>query len=208
MTIQQNNKKKIRNRNSSQEKKQKIFHTAVELFQQNGYDSVTIQDISDATGMTVGSIYNFFGSKSGILSSFSEILRETTQSILTSSKDNLKTPRQTILRYLKAQSCEFENLGFELTQKFYLTTQINPIPGIYTGNNELLASYNNDLYQYLIQAREYGSLTSDSSPEEIASKILVIGNGLVSTWSIYHGSFSLSEVTEEFISNYLDSIAL
>lgn len=51
----------------SLETKQKIFSTALVLFDQKGYDNVTINDICHQIGLTKGAFYHHFNSKSDIL---------------------------------------------------------------------------------------------------------------------------------------------
>jgi len=51
----------------SLETKQKIFSTALSLFDEKGYDNVTINDICRQIGLTKGAFYHHFNSKSDIL---------------------------------------------------------------------------------------------------------------------------------------------
>lgn len=51
----------------SLETKQKIFSTALALFDEKGYDKVTINDICHQIGLTKGAFYHHFNSKSDIL---------------------------------------------------------------------------------------------------------------------------------------------
>ena len=47
--------------------KKKILFASVRLFSQNGFENVTTREIAKAVGITVGSIYNHFPSKTDIL---------------------------------------------------------------------------------------------------------------------------------------------
>nr|NLD40719.1 helix-turn-helix transcriptional regulator [Actinomycetales bacterium] len=51
----------------SQETRQRIYRSALELFREHGYDQVTIREICEAAGVAVGTFYHFFGSKDGTL---------------------------------------------------------------------------------------------------------------------------------------------
>jgi Transcriptional regulator len=47
--------------------KKQIYDTAMELFQRQGYEKVTIEDITKSVGIAKGTFYNFFPSKREIL---------------------------------------------------------------------------------------------------------------------------------------------
>ena len=49
--------------------KEKIFHVAVQLFSERGYDKVSMRDIAAAVGIKASSIYNHFCSKKELLES-------------------------------------------------------------------------------------------------------------------------------------------
>jgi len=49
--------------NSKDEKKNQIIKVACELFAKNGYYNTTMPDIANASGMSVGNLYNYFESK-------------------------------------------------------------------------------------------------------------------------------------------------
>ena len=50
-----------------EETEQKIIEKALELFTSKGYESTSVQDIIDATGLSKGAIYHHFDSKESIL---------------------------------------------------------------------------------------------------------------------------------------------
>ncbi len=49
-----------------QASRSRILEAALELFMQRGYFNTTIQDLSSLSGVSVGSIYHHFGSKTGV----------------------------------------------------------------------------------------------------------------------------------------------
>jgi len=51
---------------SNAETPQRVADAAIKLFLNKGYTGTSIADICDASGVTTGSIYHFFGSKAGI----------------------------------------------------------------------------------------------------------------------------------------------
>ena len=51
---------------------QKLIDVAIELFAANGFKGTSIRDIAGLTGMTVSTIYYYFGNKDGLLSAILE----------------------------------------------------------------------------------------------------------------------------------------
>jgi AcrR family transcriptional regulator len=79
-----------RNKNSSA-KIQKITDISRKLFIQNGYDNTSVRDILTETGISTGSLYNFFKTKEEILLSiYKDILEQINQTSeeITSGLDN------------------------------------------------------------------------------------------------------------------------
>ncbi|KRE97743.1 TetR family transcriptional regulator [Paenibacillus sp. Soil766] len=64
------------------QKKEAIIQSALELFREKGYTSVSINELAAASGVSSVSIYNYFGSKEGLVKECVRILlRETTQAV-------------------------------------------------------------------------------------------------------------------------------
>lgn len=64
------------------QKKEAIIQSALELFREKGYTNVSINELSATSGVSSVSIYNYFGSKEGVVKECVRILmRETTQAV-------------------------------------------------------------------------------------------------------------------------------
>ena len=59
-----------------QGKKWNIFLTAVKLFSERGYESVSMNEIAEANGIRAASLYNYFASKENILDLIYRFYRE------------------------------------------------------------------------------------------------------------------------------------
>lgn len=54
------------------ENRQIILHTACQLFSEQGYDAVGVQEICETAGFTKPTLYHYFGSKKGLLEAILE----------------------------------------------------------------------------------------------------------------------------------------
>ncbi len=50
-----------------QERRQRIFSSAVELFNSKGFSNTSMQDLADKSDLAVGTLYNYFNSKNDLL---------------------------------------------------------------------------------------------------------------------------------------------
>ncbi|MGO9507155.1 MAG: TetR/AcrR family transcriptional regulator [Mycobacterium sp.] len=72
-----------------QERGQRIVKAAEKLFARKGYVEVAMEDVAARAGLAVGTIYNYFPSKSALLLA---IVRRETQSLLASGRKILEDP--------------------------------------------------------------------------------------------------------------------
>jgi AcrR family transcriptional regulator len=49
------------------ETRDRIYQTALELLETQGYETIRIEDICQKAGVSIGSFYNYFSSKNDIL---------------------------------------------------------------------------------------------------------------------------------------------
>lgn len=99
----------------------KILDVSFQLFQEKGYDHTTIQDITDALGMSKGAVYHHFKSKEDIL----DKLTDTYYDSINWFEDLLTAPDLTGLQKLKKilalqlsdpRKLEVDNLTMTLTK--------------------------------------------------------------------------------------------
>jgi len=68
------NKFEIRTR----QKKDAIIHAALKLFKEKGFTHVSIMDIAEESGVSSVSLYNYFGSKEGVVKECANVLMQHT----------------------------------------------------------------------------------------------------------------------------------
>jgi len=183
---------------ASAKKKAHVFSCALELFKEYGYDNITVKDIAAKSDINEGSIYNFFGSKAGILTGLENHLRNATYPLIEMTQENLSNPTDAIYRYLMAYGKCFSDIGPELTSRYYLNGKnIN----IRTDSTPLyfLGCHMEDLFAFIQKAKDIGSLKTVIPVEEISTILLTTCNGLVTTWVLFNGSYSLLEVSSSIL---------
>ena len=169
-------------------KKKEITETAIAMFRQYGYETTTMADISHATQCSIGSIYNFFGSKAGILNSAVTTLGEYIIEKDGQWEKKIASPQEAIRDLLFQYSDFFVRFGPELSmhmgRAFY---------SLY--NNEdgsfLETATVRNLTDYVSACQQAGTLTVRRSVDEIVQLILYVMQSTIIYWTRF--TFDLHE---------------
>ena len=86
------------------ERERRIVKAAERLFARKGYAEVAMEDVAARAGLAVGTIYNYFPSKSALLLA---IVRRETESLLARGQKILDDPPRDPLRAAHARSPRF-----------------------------------------------------------------------------------------------------
>lgn len=87
---------------TTRDNRDQIIDAAGRLFGSRGYASVTISQICEASGLPVGSVYHYFGSKSGVLRAVLERGQVEFFAALPGADDLLGTPGERLNAYYEA----------------------------------------------------------------------------------------------------------
>ena len=168
---------------NASETKNTLFHTALKLFSEYGYDKVTVDEITSRAGVSKGTFYNHFDSKESILVEqfrkideyYDEVFATVSED--TSAHNQLLTLIQAMTHYC-ADIC-----GIELMRVVY-ASQVVGTPKIPTLNNK-----SRRIYEYLrrivTQGKKTGEICSELSNEELVELLMRACRSLVYDWCLY-----------------------
>lgn len=114
-------------------KKQLIIEKAVELFAENGFESTSVQQITERCGISKGAFYLYFKSKDELIIGLIDYFLSNIISDIEQSVSNDKNPDQLLYNYLYVTLREFKKHA--KFAKLFLKEQV--------------FSYNNDLFNRL-----------------------------------------------------------
>ncbi len=165
----------------SQRKKNHIYQTALSLFMEYGYNNVSILDISEASNMSVGSIYNYYRSKIGIVQRISEETAVGVPALLTPTPENLQNPVQTITDAFCNIGCNIDtNLTRDITKHF---RDVREEDYILPPERHMWSNISACLADFIRAAKEKGTVSTDQPPEDIADYILSVLHGCIINWT-------------------------
>ena len=193
-------KKKLTNRKKeSIAKKKLIYDKAMELFSVYGYANTSIADISNATGMSVGSIYHYYYNKEAILLELSMYMSQV-EKLQNNIEEKAKNPYAFIFHYLIDYAKNWEKLGVNLTKQIY-----NLFDRAYLSEDHTqkkLIAYE-QLTSYIELAQKKGAFDQSISAAKACAYLMTFCRGLIFEWILFDGSFSLTKKAREMLPRIL-----
>ncbi|MFW5694951.1 MAG: TetR/AcrR family transcriptional regulator [Alkalispirochaeta sp.] len=174
------------------ETKRFIFDTAVALFNEQGYDNVTVEEITKRAGVAKGSFYTYFQSKSDIvIEEFRNIdyyyeRYERNLNRYTSATKRLLTFTRAQMRYVR------DEVGIRLLKLLY----VNNIK--FTDSENILIDTSRYLHglmaRIITHGQKTGEFRTDLSADDLAMYVNRSMRSVFLDWAISDDSFDL--VTE------------
>lgn len=171
------------------ETKQVLFDTAVALFNEKGYDNVTVEEITNRSGVAKGSFYTYFHSKS-------DVVIEEFRNI----DDYYKRYERNLNRYKKAHK---RLVAFTRAQLRYVRDEvgIRLLKLLYTNNinvsdaQSILIDTSRFLHEIVGRIISYGQETgefrNDVSTDELALYVNRSMRSVFLDWAISNDGFDL-----------------
>jgi AcrR family transcriptional regulator len=175
----------------AQRTKHKIYKAAVELFDKNGFDNTSIEDISRKAGVSVGAFYHYYPAKTDIYSELyrkiDEFYEKTVAAQLVEADffDN-------VILFFKHYAAYNSARGLESVKQLFIT------------HNPYFIDKNRYMYKLLIgileKGKEDNQLNSDMDVTEIENFLRVASRGVVYDWLLHEGDYDLEAKMVEYMS--------
>jgi AcrR family transcriptional regulator len=188
----------------SEKKKRQIYRKAMELFSEYGYKNTTMKDISEETGISIGSIYHHYRNKEAILFELSEHMGEA-ETFAEDLDEKAKAPYEALYRFLIAYFGDWATLGVELSKTLYL---IFDQAYLYADNTYRKPRGFRQLESFIALAQQQGTFDTTISAEEAAHFLLTFSRGILFEWTLYKGSFSIVKRAEEYLPRLLKTFMI
>ncbi len=172
------------------ETKNRIYTAAIDLMDREGFENITIADISKKAGVSVGAFYHYFTSKNDILA---EIFHKADEYFSTQVNSGLEMESipEKIVEYFDHYAKFNLTSGVELTQQLF-----NPKIKFFIKKDRPMLTILEDLIQ---EGQERQEIRADEDPEELARFLFVMARGIVFEWSLYDGSYDLEATMHKYI---------
>ena len=184
----------------AQDTKQKLIDTTVELIKKYGADSITVRNVCEEAGLSIGTFYHHFQNKDDLLmhfvreASFESFLLETPLSDVAGRVCELYM--HLIDRYLA--------LGEEFMKSFYTTG--NKALSAYMGQSDGCFAEGTVMARCereLLEAQQQGYLKKEADAHMLSMDICTIVKGCVFEWALNDGEMDMEESLKRIVGSYL-----
>ena len=181
--------------------RQKIAQTAIDLIRKNGYSKVNVSDICKRAGVSVGSFYHYFSSKSVLATIYDRSDAALVNRIKTIGLSG-NTQKKLLTLFEFQVDYVVNEFGLEMLDEMFKGRLENLSDG-----NVLFFSKKRPLYtnvDTLIRiAMESGELKMSRPPEFITNDILRFFRGILYDWCARSGSYNLLDNVQESMGFYI-----
>lgn len=170
------------------EMRSRIQTVALDLFDKEGFENVSVEEIAQSAGCSVGNIYHYFKSKD-------ELAIQVTSSVDAAytelEKDYLadeKTPARDKLIDFVGQSLQI-SIQEPVLYKSFIHGLKYPEQGVLKKGEKRV--YFRLLRELVCACQNEGSIGDAYDPDEIVEQLVVLHRGMLFEWRIYEQSFDL-----------------
>lgn len=185
----------------SQQVKKQIYDAAISLLHDYGYEYITVANICKLAHVSTGSFYHYFDSKDTLMANFFIEGYEQFKQAQTAPLDD---PIDDIVSFFCSYSDYCQAQGLDFIRHFYtpfnkcmdMRRSMTPsghyaLPSMFETAEKIRAAVNK------------GILQPDIDANQIADDLCTIEKGCIFEWCICDGSFTIRDLTQRLLRNYL-----
>ncbi|WP_134911244.1 TetR/AcrR family transcriptional regulator [Paenibacillus sp. IHB B 3084] len=174
--------------------KKNIYNSTLELMHEKSLEKIKIEDICRKAGVSVGSFYNHFKTKSDILV---EMYAQADGYFELKFKNELPSESimQDLIQYFEVYAEYNQNVGLETVKQ------------LYTSNNKLFITKGRGMQSILQQIIErgqaVGELDQSMTSEEITDYLFIAARGVMYNWCLHDGDSDLIVNMRKYMSRLI-----
>lgn len=204
--------KLTRRQQKAQKTKFNLFCNAVRMFDEKGYDNVTVEDICKASNVSKGTFYVHFDSKEDVLrSSFQSQLSDYLTAQYVTLIEN--HPDATLCEKLQNQvlsALKFCSIaGVELTTRAFmynLSMQLNEKKMEQYMQKTIMSSFEGEFFTLISHCFEQNLFKPQFSQQEIYYMVISVLAGCMITWCYSGGKYDIVAVNKSAISYFIQDL--
>ncbi len=171
------------------EMRAKIQSTALSLFNQEGFENVSVEEIAQAVGCSVGNIYHYFKSKDELAIQVTQMVDQAyTELEEAYLADKTTSGRDKLLDFV-GKSLEISARD-EVLYKAFIHGLRYPEQGVLQKSDKRV--YYRVLRELVDQCQQEGSIHPSRDPDEVVEELVVLHRGTLFEWRIYREGFDVA----------------
>lgn len=170
------------------EMRSKIQNTALDLFNREGFENVSVEQIAQTAGCSVGNIYHYFKSKDELAIQVTSHVDQTYLELEEQYLSDRNTPARDKLLDFVGQSL-VSSVSEPVLYKAFIHVIKYPEQHILQKNDRRV--YYRVLRELVELCQHEGSIDAARSVDEIVEDLVVLHRGTLIEWRIYEGNFDI-----------------
>jgi len=166
-----------RRERKKEETRHRIFHAAIDLFRERGFEQTTVDDITEKADVAKGTFFNYFPRKDAVLAYLSEsrlaAIEENAGALLA---DGRPAREKLLDLYATGASAYEEDHGLA---RYVL---IELMSRIFEPSEESMMRWHELIMSIIRQGQERGELRRDASPERVEGVLSCVYHGTLYQW--------------------------
>ncbi len=176
--------------------KERIYHSALDILAERGFENATIRDICKHSGVSIGTFYSYFNSKNDILFEFFRNM-DNHFTVDLAPKITGETYMDKIRCYFKLYSAMLMDSNFDTICMLFSTSNIwfartRPMQKV--------------LVAIIAEGQQAGEISRRMPASEICEYLFVLVRGLVFQWCSVNAAFELWNRTDLYIATAMSSL--
>ena len=181
----------------ARETKNRIYTSAIELMEHEGFDNITIADISEKAGVSVGAFYHYFDSKNDILAEIFHRVDEYFSTHVVYSLGQGTIPEQIVVYFDHYAKFNLMS-GVETTQQLF-----SPKIKLFIKEGRPMLEILHDL---ILTGQKKNEIRGDIDASELVRYLFVMARGVIFEWSLYDGNYDLESKMHKYMENLVSTI--
>ena len=173
----------------AQEMRAKIQSAALTLFNREGFENVSVEEIAQAVGCSVGNIYHYFKSKDELAIQVTQMVDEAYTALEQDYLASAAPAREKLLDFV-GRSLEISARD-EMLYKAFIHGLRYPEQAVLKKNDKRV--YYRLLRELVDQCRQEGSIHPSYDPDRLVEDLVVLHRGTLFEWRIYQEGFDVAQ---------------
>ena len=183
-------KKLTPRKQQAMEMRRKIQTAALDFFDRDGFENVSVEAIAQAAGCSVGNIYHYFKSKDELALQVTDNVDEVYRDLEQLYDDDTTRPAIDKLMDFVGRTLRI-SVEDPVLYKAFIQAMKHPQQGALRRSDK--RDYYRILRKLVMQSRDEGALPASCDVDEVVEYLVTVHRGVLFEWRVYEGGFALEE---------------
>jgi TetR/AcrR family fatty acid metabolism transcriptional regulator len=177
----------------AQETKKRIFSVASQLIIKNGFENVTLEEISKKAGIAKGLFYHYYKSKADLVVETYGIIDDNFEKDLEGLDINA-SPIDKILFTVFTMARYAKGFGADFVRQIY-KGQLDAGTNFFINKQRL---FQKTIQDSIVTGQKQSLIRKDIEPGELAHFMMIVARGVLYDWCLHKGKYDLEIAMETY----------